>query len=284
MVRRPDGTVGLGVNWTPPFVAPDPGRVGTWHPRRALPAPERAGRRVEIFYTPHPDDETLSMSPLIVRAASPGVRVIVVSMTDGITTGALRTINARLRRDAWAGTASSPPLAASTLGSARDHELFDAARALGVAAGDVFFAHLDAPKSDCGTWVSVGEAADVMKAFAKRFPGATHVTMSYVAERNLDHLACGAALRALANSRVIRHAEWTVSRLWWSLPSPPVHWVVPASVLQQREVATAARAYDLWDPAHQSYAIGEASVPSQFRALLLDPRALVHASPGLGQT
>jgi LmbE family N-acetylglucosaminyl deacetylase len=278
VVRRPDGSIGVKVDWLPPFVAPNRGSDGTWHPIRALPAPETSHRPVDIFYTPHPDDETLSMSPLIARATAAGDRVLVVAMTDGITSSAIRDVNARLSHRAAIVATPPEPLTKETFGQARARELLDAAKGLGVATDDVFFAHLDAATSDCGTNVSVGEASDVMTAVASRFPGATHVTMSFVAERNLDHLACGEALKELTASGVVLHAQWAVSRLWWALPSPLNHWVLPADPAQRNEIAAAARAYTHWDPAHQSYAIGGTSVPPQFQALLLDPRARIHAA------
>lgn len=254
------------------MVGPNQGIAGTWHPAGTLPAPETGQRSVEIFYTPHPDDETLSMAPLIARATAAGARVIIVGMTDGDTSGALGSVNARLG-------SQTPPLTPQAFGQARTRELFEAAAALGVPRQDVFLAHLDAVSSDCGTLISVGEATDVMTIFSKRFPGATHVTMSFVDDRNLDHLACGEGLKELVASGGIRRAEWTVSRLWWSLPGPPQTWVLPADRAQREAIAAAARAYSVWDPSHHSYAIGLASVRPQFQALELDPRARIHAAP-----
>lgn len=274
--RSAGGPVRLLVEPMPPAQRPDAGHVGTWHPAQPLPAPETHGHPLEIFYTPHPDDETLSMAPLITRAAAAGTRVIVVAMTDGTTTGAIRLVNERLAKSGRPAKGGFAPLTRAQIGQARDLELRRAARALGVAPGDVYFAHLDARTSDCGTAVSVGEARDVMTAMAKRFPGATHVTMSFAAERNTDHLACGFALRDLARARVVSDARWTVSRLWWSLQSPPSSWVLPGTRSERARIASAVAAYGLWDPAHLSYAIGMASVRPQFVAEELDPRARVH--------
>jgi LmbE family N-acetylglucosaminyl deacetylase len=198
------------------------------------------------------------------------MRVIVVAMTDGRTSGAIKVINAHLARMA------QPALTQAELGAARIAEMRKATVALGVAPSDLVLAHLDAPKSDCGALVTVGEAHDVMAMMAARYPGAVQVTMSYAAERNLDHLACGQALRELTGSGTAGHSEWTISRLWWTLPGPPAHWVLPADALQRNEIYAAIAAYNLWDPEHLSYAIGANSVGAQFRAEQIDPRARVH--------
>jgi LmbE family N-acetylglucosaminyl deacetylase len=267
----------------------------TWHPASALPVPESRGRRVDVFYTPHPDDETLSMGVMIDAAVRRGDRVIVVSLTDGRTTGAANAINVRLAQLRVAGavrtstpsaegTAAQPgglsaPLAlsASQIAAARVGELRRAAADLGIAAQDVFLAHLDAPDSDGGELLTVVEATAVMRAFAAQFPAARHVTMSNVVERQLDHLAAGTSLRQLADAGVIASAAWTVSRLWWQQAGPPWTWVLPDDT-GRATVRRAAKEYLTWDPTHGEYAVGFYSVRNQFAALLADTRDRVHGT------
>jgi LmbE family N-acetylglucosaminyl deacetylase len=265
----------------------------TWHPASALPVPESRGRRVDVFYTPHPDDETLSMGVMIDTAVRRGDRVIVVSLTDGRTTGAVKAINARLAQlrvaDAErtstptaAGAATQPGghpaavvLAAAQIATARVGELRRAAADLGIAAQDVFLAHLDAPDSDDGGLLTVVEATAVMRAFAAQFPTARHVTMSNLVERQLDHLAAGTSLRQLADAGVITSAEWAVSRLWWQQASPPWTWAQPDDA-GRATVRRAAKEYLTWNPERGEYAVGFYSVRSQFAALLADTRNRVH--------
>ena len=243
-----------------------------WAPSDRLPAPE-GSRPVDVFYTPHPDDETLSMSTSITSAVRRGDRVILVALSDGGNTKARAAINQRL----GPGT---PPLTVDQVATARARELLDAAADLGVPPTDVVPAHLDAESSDCGAVITVAEAMAVMRAMAARFPGARHVTMSYVAERHPDHLDAGEALRRLVAARVITPAEWTVSRLWWGVAGPEGTWRIPDPRDVER-IRLAAGEYHRWDPAHGSYAVGWVSVPDQFAALGLDPRDRVH---GLGAT
>ena len=268
----------------------------TWHPASALPVPESRGRRVDVFYTPHPDDETLSMGVMIDTAVRRGDRVIVVSLTDGRTTGAAKAINARLTQMRAAGAvgtggprapgAATQPgghpaavvvLSPAQIAAARVGELRRATADLGIAAQDVFLAHLDAPDSDGGGLLTVVEATVVMRAFAAQFPAARHVTMSNVVERQLDHLAAGTSLRQLADAGVITSAEWTVSRLWWQQASPPWTWAQPDDT-GRATVRRAAKEYLTWNPTKGEYAVGFYSVRSQFAALLADTRDRVHGT------
>lgn len=246
-----------------------PGHV--WTPPTPLPAAS-PGRRVDVFYSPHPDDETLSMGVLIAADVQRGDRVIVVALTDGRATRVGSAVDARLR-----ATGDNHRLSAQEIGDARFGEMRRAVAALGVAPRDLYAAHLDGPGSDCHGQVTVGEAMQVIRAFALRFPGATHVTMSYTAERHPDHLAAGVALANLTRSHLVTHSLWVVSRLWWQLPMPRWHWALPGAL--RPRVEAAAQAYGTWAPVRHEYAIGFTSVKPQFQALMLDPRNLVH---GLG--
>jgi LmbE family N-acetylglucosaminyl deacetylase len=195
----------------------------------------------------------------------------VVALTDGLGTAALAHVNAGL---ALHGAAT---LDRAQLGAVRLAEMRRAVVALGVAPSDLYAAHLDDPDSDCGGTVSLAEAEQVERAFAERFPEATHLTLSYAAERQPDHLAAGQALLDLVHEGVVHHALWAVSRLWWELPMPRCSWVPPAP----SPALTAARlAYSAWDPQLGEYAIGYLSVPPQFAALALDDRELVHGATG----
>ena len=259
---------------------PRPGvSPSAWRPVDPLPAAEPAGtRHVDVFYTPHPDDETLSMGVLIAAAVGRGDRVIVVSLTDGRTTGAVTAIDSQLAAERRHRPGTPPALLTEDeVAAARIGELRRATADLGVAAGDVFLAHLDGGGTDGGGVVTVAEAAAVIRAFAARYPGATHVTMSDAAERQQDHLDAGVALRQLLDVGIVTAAQWTVSRLWWQLPVPRWSWALPTPADRSR-VRRAALEYELWNPADGEYAVGFHSVRWQFAALAEDVRDRVHGT------
>jgi LmbE family N-acetylglucosaminyl deacetylase len=248
-------------------------RTWRWVPDHPLPVLS-PGRPALVVVSPHPDDETLSMGVLIADAERSGTRVILVEMTDGGSSGAYPEVLHRWR--AWPGSSSRPPLTRQDLARARLAEMAAASRRVGVAPGDVVLAHTDAPGSDDGARTTVAEARAVLGTLAAAYPDATFVTMSYTAERQLDHLDDGVALRELADSGAVRHAEWVVSRLWWQLPTPAWAWQLPADPEVAARVRAAAAEYARWDPAHLRLAVGETSVADQFAQLEADPRDRVH--------
>jgi LmbE family N-acetylglucosaminyl deacetylase len=217
-------------------------------------------------FSPHPDDETLSLGVWTANAAARGDRVIVVALTDGRTTGAVKPIEQRLGH----------PLTQGDIAVARIAEMRAAVADLGVAAPDLYLAHLDDVSTPGRSRVTESEAAAVIRAFAGRFPGATFATMSWVAERQLDHLSAGRALWSAMRDGTVHDGVFAVSRLWWSLPCPAVTQVTPTSPEVRRRLLAAAGAYDLWNPAETRYAVGWTSVHPQFVALVADPRDRVH--------
>jgi LmbE family N-acetylglucosaminyl deacetylase len=241
-----------------------------WRPgRRGIdesPDERSAGRHVLVVLSPHPDDETLSFGVWIADAVTRGDRVVVVCLTDGRSTGAIRTVSNRLGR----------ALTRDEIADARVRELQQATALLGAAPADVYRAHLDGEASPGGSRVTVDEVNAVIRAFAVQFPQATFATMSWTAERHPDHLNAGRALRDAVTQGVVQDARFAVSRLWWGLPTPTVTDVVPASSAVRARVRAAAQAYELWDPAHRRYSVGWLSVRHQFSALAADPRTRLH--------
>jgi LmbE family N-acetylglucosaminyl deacetylase len=237
-----------------------------WISPAPLPAAAPPARHVLVVLSPHPDDETLSFGVWIADALARGYRVVVVCLTDGRSTGATRTVSARLGRT----------LTRDEIAAARIRELRQAAAQLGVAPTDVYRAQLDDEATPGGSRVTVAETGEVIRAFAVQFPQATFATMSWTAERQPDHLSAGRALHDAAVQGVVHDARFAVSRLWWNLPAPTVTDVVPASPAVRARVNAAAAAYKLWDPSHQRYSVGWLSVRHQFSALAADPRSRLH--------
>jgi LmbE family N-acetylglucosaminyl deacetylase len=188
----------------------------------------------------------------------------VVALTDGRTTGALKPIELRLGH----------PLTQADIAVARIAEMRAAVADLGVA--DLYLAHLDGADTLGGSRVTVPEASAVIRAFAARFPDATFATMSWVAERQLDHLSAGRALWQAMQDGTVHEGVFAVSRLWWSLPCPASTQVMPVSAEVRRRLLAAGDAYSVWNPAQTRLAVGWTSVRHQFAALAVDPQDRVH--------
>lgn len=219
-----------------------------------------------VFYSPHPDDETLSMGSAIVDAIETGTRLHVVLMSHGISAGAFDRVNNRL---VWDGR---PPVSREEFGLARVREFRDACGALGIPAGNVHVEHLD------GGYTPASAAA-LMARYAAAYPTAMHATMSWTDHLG-EHAYCGAALRGLAQRKAVADAVWCISRLYWT--DPGLRGALDPQILEPRgpatvaKVRTAADRYALWRPDDGRYAVGMASVGDQFHRLRGDVRVLFH--------
>ena len=233
------------------------------------PSAAGAGRpsdREVIFYTPHPDDETLSMSVLIANHARVGRKVHVVLLSDGRTSGALAAVNARLARQ------KLPALTLAQFGAGRVRELRAACARLGVAAGNV---HVE----NVADTLTVANTQPVIRRYQARFPDAGHYTMSWTDPFG-DHGNVGKALRQLqrADPTAFFDTRWVVYRIHWgekAVRDLGPWWARPDAVVRSRILAAIAE-YGVWNPAAGRYRIGFYSVISQFNALRADVRDLVH--------
>jgi LmbE family N-acetylglucosaminyl deacetylase len=243
-----------------------------------------------FFYSPHPDDETLSAGLALVWYLAHGYEVHVVTMNRGGNGGPLGSFNGSNVCN-WAehaythnpGREGYSTLTSAALGAARLLECRSAIGAMatvtptaGFTAGAIY--HHEGGLVDAfGTSpTGVNDVKAIISGFAASHPNSFHHTMSYT-DDHADHAACGEGLRqlklvdpSLVNSRFF------VSRLYWG-PTPPrpadvaaapgLAWFNAGSrkadfdaVLRNRVV----KAYSAWSPAAGSYAIGYHQVAGQF--------------------
>jgi LmbE family N-acetylglucosaminyl deacetylase len=232
-------------------------------------APSSRPDREVIFYSPHPDDETLSMSVLIASHVLAGRAVHVVLLSDGRTSNAYPLVNARLVAE------HRTPLTRAQFGAARVRELRAAVAAMGVPAADV---HLETVPDA----MTVADLTPVIQRYRARYPAAGHYTMSWT-DTFAPHAHLGEALRrlAVAHPHDYPDTRWAVSRLHWHEPAVRAlkPWSTTGSAKARSRVRSAAAAYGVWAPGRGRYRIGYTSVQPQFRALVADPRCLVHGPP-----
>lgn len=205
-----------------------------------------------FFYSPHPDDETLSMGLAMLHFIANGVDVHLVSMTSGGAAGLANTFNGT---QACTTPADHPythsparegyvPLTVEDVAAAR---ILEARSALGTMAmvplvagctpgsithhiiglpdgfGDPGSASSTSPPTPEG----IAAAKTVIQQFVDDYPNSFHFTMSQTDDHH-DHAACGFALRELMNDDVntvpwadltyhdaLVNARFFVSRLYW---------------------------------------------------------------------
>jgi LmbE family N-acetylglucosaminyl deacetylase/CelD/BcsL family acetyltransferase involved in cellulose biosynthesis len=241
---------------------PDPLAAPPVPPRSRLArARARVTRRVRppnIWYAPHPDDESIFMGASIALATDRDN--ILVMLTRGGASGAIKKVNARLDK----------PLTRKEFMRARVRELRAAARALGVAEENLLVKDLP----DGG--LDVPSVREVISDMAERHPGAVHRTMSYL-DPHADHRTAGEALLAA-------HADGEVKRPVFYVPIPHLDETVgtPVDLSDPRGVAAkkaALQEYHYWAPHERRYAIGQHSVTALIRKQLHAPVEHVHG-PG----
>lgn len=173
-----------------PSASPRPSPTPTvTHLAVHLPPKPKPAPRVDVFYSPHQDDETLSMGSLIIADVARGDIVYIDLITDGSGSGVCPL--------------DYPTLAACTAG--RDAEFMAATHDLGIPASHVrMWGFQDAH-------LTQAQAASAIAFEVAKHPGATHTTMS-PDDNNPDHAALGRAL--LAQAGIAK--TWTVGWPYWA--------------------------------------------------------------------
>lgn len=211
-----------------------------------------------FFYSPHPDDETLSMGLAMLYYIFYGYEVHLVSMTNGEAIGVANTLNGSANGTALVCSIASDhpyihtparegyePLTVPAIGDAR---ILEARSVLGMmamlpgATGTVTH-HIAGLPSEFGnpgggssttpaTPEGIAAAKTVIKQYVDDYPNSFHHTMSE-SDKHHDHQACGFALRELMNDDVnkvpwadrtyksaLSGSRFFVSRLYWALAQP----------------------------------------------------------------
>jgi LmbE family N-acetylglucosaminyl deacetylase len=238
-----------------------------------------------IFYSPHPDDESLAAAQAIrrwVRAKRP---VYVVLLTDGEASRAFAGYYRRhpelwrdYDRDGDSGDHAD-------FGLARRAEFTRAVTSLGVPRDHITYygaagrSTRDALRRD---FFPRAQIMQIMRGFEKRFPHALHVTvMKYTdgdprgagdAFPQQEHRAACEALRRLVDTD---HVDGEFYKVYvYDLP-PAKRWAphIEGDTTDHRaKVAALEDGYDRAGSTRDHLGIGWASVPETFRACVTDTR------------
>ncbi len=176
-----------------------------------LAAPSNAStdapRPPAIWFTPHQDDETLSMGAAIRLSVLGGRRNIVVLCTDGGASAVARQYPDR-----------------ASFVAERDREFKAAVKALGARA-------VISPRRVPDGTLTVKSATRIMRPYFAKHPEARFNTMSWT-EPHPDHAALGRALQAAP----VRHTRYFIQPRQWP--------VVPGTFTRQVDIRSALLAYD----------------------------------------
>jgi LmbE family N-acetylglucosaminyl deacetylase len=195
-----------------------------------------------FLYTPHPDDETLSMGLAATYYLSLGYEVHFVFMSPGGSTSARDKVNngyncqfhGHVHNCAQEGYPAD--LTMDQVGVIRLNEGKSAVGAMGTVsnAGQVivheekaFSTYPDFAYFGGTDWqnpINVDVVQAIMKGYIDAYPGSIHHTMSDL-DRHADHACLGHALRNLKNdpaySAKLAGSRFFISRLYWSTTDYP---------------------------------------------------------------
>lgn len=224
------------------------------------PVPAPTGR-VMTFYTPHQDDETLWAGKVISHHCQVGRDVRIKLATDGSTSAIRDALNGVTPNGWWGGyhypsrEGIPAPLSPADFAAARDRELIQAARALGVTPDRV-----DLRLADRGANITVAQAKTLILAQEAAYPASGHYTTHWT-DPDPNHAALGEALRELALDGSVTDARWVVRRSQIGSVAGAVEYVVPSpyDTVAKFMTLAATRCYGAWCPP-EAYAIGEHSV------------------------
>jgi len=207
-----------------------------------------------FFYSPHPDDETLSMGLMMLHYIASGFDVHLVSMTSGDAEGSAYFLNGENPSGTpvvcptpadhpWTHNPEREgylPLTTEGIGAAR---ILEARAALGAMAmvppikdsngntitpGPVFH-HVGGLHDGFGapgqasstapvTREGIDAAKEIIFPFVRDYPNSFHITMS-PADHHHDHAACGIALKEIKqeNPAMLGTPMFFISRLYWTV-------------------------------------------------------------------
>lgn len=216
-----------------------------------------------VFFTPHQDDETLSMGPAVRDHLNAGHDVHVVLMTTGQNSAV------------QPGTG----LSVADFIAAHDDELLRATRQVGVRTANV---HISDLRTQDGQLTQAAAEA-IIQEFYTSFPGAWCKSYSQLnaTGRHADHVACGQAAVALYQSGVITNLRlyvepWLIST--WRTTNPTVT-ATAETVSDNTSVLRGFDQYKVVDHTAFMYGIGYLSVGPDWDADRPHPTSYYHLPP-----
>ncbi|WP_417898868.1 PIG-L family deacetylase [Bacillus haimaensis] len=207
--------------------------------------------KTDVFYSPHPDDEVLSLGASIIHSIEDNKEVVVVLLSHGRSSKAIYKVNSKLLAE------KLPPISEVEFGNARVTEFKNSVRELGVKESNIHI--LDLPDGN----IEKGKMMDVILDYEKKYEGdVTHHVMSDL-DPHQDHAMTGKALRELEKTGKINDG-------FYYLPVQEHNKMKFDEIVKietknnEKYFLKALEAYEKWEPASNSYSIGKISVPEYF--------------------
>lgn len=214
-----------------------------------------------LFFSPHQDDETLTMGAAISNHLNAGHSVHVILCSDGISSAAR----------------SKTPLSRTQFSKARDDEFKRACLALGVPASNI---HISRFAVEDGK-MTVSRARDIIMEYVEKFPGAmikTHTDRGANSGQHSDHYNLGIAAMRLFTEGVITDLRFYVEQYQlegFYTQNPDVH-VSLERTATPTKVQAALNEYKRVNHSAGQYGIGYLSVPTSIDKVMANPVSYFH--------
>lgn len=203
-----------------------------------------------IFYSPHADDEVLSMGGSIIKAVEEDKNVIVILLSKGLASSAYHKVNTKLQEEGYDN------ISPDEFGKARIKEFKKSVETMGVKPENIHI--YDLPDAE----FTPDMVKEVMIDMEKDYPGATHHVMTYH-DPHPDHASTGKALKALQKEGTIKKAGYY---------HIPIQEFDNLSFTGKDEISEdnakkykkALNAYGEWAPEKGKFQIGQISVTDYF--------------------
>jgi LmbE family N-acetylglucosaminyl deacetylase len=214
---------------------------------------------IDIYYIPHPDDETLSMGIAIADSVYKGHEVYLILLSQGFDSNVRNIINGK-EFCKWHKKYHSPKkegykqLSYYEFGMLRQKEFLNAALDLGVSQKKIRICNFLNGK------FNELDIEKIVLEYEKKYPNAFHNTTSFY-DYNKTHKKLAKTLLRLYKLSKIKHVKFYLS---------PDKWSKTKGILQSnshinRRVVKGISAYCTWNPTKLSYALGYHSVEVLFR-------------------
>ncbi len=221
--------------------------------------------QLEVFYSPHPDDEVLSLGPAIIHALSASKEVHIVLLSEGKASKAINTVNERLETEGY------PTISTDEFGDARVEEFKAAVSALGVKETNVTI--LDLPDGK----LNKNDISEIILQKENLDAKVIHHVMSDK-DPHSDHSVTGQALQELMKKEIVKHGRFyfpVQEHENFSFDNK----IKLINKVQKSHMKDALEAYEKWDPASGSYSIGKISVPDYFISAKINMESRYHYNP-----
>ncbi|EGT5080366.1 TPA: PIG-L family deacetylase [Clostridioides difficile] len=229
-----------------------------------------------LFFTPHQDDETLSMGSAIIEHVEKSDTHVILC-TDGSKSIVRKVLDDGGSCSYHIKDVHKYSLSENELSKDRDEEFKNSCEAMGVKESNI---HIEDNRAHDGE-LSKEKAKEIILKYLEEYPEAKVKTVTPFKASGIheDHRALGEAALELYREGKIKDLRFYVEPYDYKdfkkvNPNVEVWKVLPS---QEEKLLSAMNAYKKWNPESGHYAIGYHSVKSHFDDLELNKTQYVHA-------